>query len=79
MTTATIHQAKTQLSRLLEQVEGGEEVVILRGKIPIARLVPIKKQKKRNLAVFKGKFHVGSSFFEPLPEDELRAWNGEDA
>jgi prevent-host-death family protein len=79
MTTTTIHQAKTQLSRLLEQVEGGEEVVILRGKIPIARLVPVKKPKQRNLAVFKGKFRVDSRFFEPLSEEELRAWNGEDA
>ncbi|MGC2161967.1 MAG: type II toxin-antitoxin system prevent-host-death family antitoxin [Silvibacterium sp.] len=79
MTTTTIHQAKTQLSRLLEKVEGGEEVVILRGKLPIARLVPIKKQKKRNLAVFKGNFRVDNRFFEPLPEEELRAWNGENA
>jgi len=78
VTTTTIHQAKTQLSRLLEQVEGGEEVVILRGKVPIARLVPVKKSRKRNLAIFKGQFRVGSRFFEPLPEEELRAWSGED-
>ncbi len=77
MTKTTIHQAKTQLSRLLEQVESGEEVVILRGKVPVARLVPVKKPKKRNLAIFKGQFRVDSRFFEPLPEEELQAWNGE--
>jgi len=77
MTSATIHEAKTHLSRLIEQVEGGEEVVILRGKAAVARLVPVRKQRKRNFAVFKGQFHVGPEFFEPLPEDELRAWNCE--
>lgn len=78
MTTTTIHQAKTQLSRLLEQVEAGEEVVILRGKVPIARLVPVKKPQKRNLAIFKGQFRVDDRFFDPLPAEELRAWSGED-
>jgi antitoxin (DNA-binding transcriptional repressor) of toxin-antitoxin stability system len=77
MNSATIHEAKTYLSRLIEQVEGGEEIVILRGKVAVARLVPIRKPRKRNLAVFKGQFHVGPEFFEPLPEDELRAWSGE--
>ena len=77
MTTTTIHQAKTQLSRLLEQVEAGEEVLILRGKVPIARLVPVKKPSKRNLAVFKGQFRVDDRFFQPLADEELRAWNGE--
>lgn len=78
MTNATIHEAKTHLSRLIEQVEGGEEVLILRGKVAVARLVPVRKPKKRKLALFKGQFHVGPEFFEPLPEDELRAWNCED-
>lgn len=78
MTNTTIHEAKTHLSRLIEQVEGGEEILILRGKIAVARLVPVKKPQKRNLAIFKGQFHVGPKFFEPLPPDELRAWNGED-
>lgn len=78
MTNATIHEAKTHLSRLIEEVEGGKEVVILRGKIAVARLVPIRKPKKRNLAILKGKFRVGPEFFEPLPEDELRAWNCEE-
>jgi prevent-host-death family protein len=77
MSISTIHEAKTNLSRLIQKAERGEEVVIARGKTPVAKIVPIKKAKRRNLAIFKGKFKVGPKFFEPLPEDELRLWNGE--
>ena len=70
MSVSTIHEAKTNLSRLIQKAE--------RGKTPVARIVPIKKPKRRNLAIFKGKFTVGPEFFEPLPEDELRLWNCED-
>lgn len=77
MNSATIHDAKTHLSRLIEQVEGGDEITILRGKIAVARLVPVKKRRRRNLAIFKNQFRVGPEFFEPLPEEELRAWNCE--
>jgi prevent-host-death family protein len=78
MSVSTIHEAKTNLSRLIQKAERGEEVVIARGKTPVARIVPLKKPKRRNLAIFKGKFTVGPEFFEPLPEDELRLWNCED-
>jgi prevent-host-death family protein len=74
---STIHEAKTNLSRLIQKAERGEEVVIARGKTPVAKIVPIKKAKRRNLGIFKGVFKVGPEFFEPLPEDELRLWNGE--
>lgn len=77
MPISTIHEAKTNLSRLIQKAERGEEVVIARGKTPVAKIVPIRKAKRRNLAIFKGKFKVGPEFFEPLPEDELRLWNGE--
>jgi len=77
MSISTIHEAKTNLSRLIQKAERGEEVVIARGKTPVAKIVPIKKAKRRNLGIFKGVFTVGPEFFEPLPEDELRLWNGE--
>ena len=79
MTTVTIHQAKTQLSKLIAKVEAGEEVVILRGKRPIARLLPIvQTQGKRLPGRLKGKIGLPNSFFfDPLPEAELRAWEGE--
>lgn len=75
MSQSTIHQAKTQLSRLIEQAERGEEVIILRGKNPVARIVPVKSApKRRKLDIMKGAFAVGPEFFEPLSEEDLRAW-----
>jgi prevent-host-death family protein len=78
MTTVTIHAAKTQLSKLIERAEAGEEVIIARGKTPVIRLVPIEAPKpKRQFGAMRGRAHVGPEFFEPLPEEELRLWEGE--
>ncbi len=78
MTTVTIHQAKTQLSRLIAAVEAGEEVVIARGKVPAAKLVPFAPLPKRMPGLWKGKIDIGPEFFEPLSEEELTLWeNGE--
>lgn len=79
MTRVTIHQAKTHLSRLLEEVEKGGEVVISRRDKPIARLVAIEtKRPERKPGSMKGMFTVGDEIFDPLPEDELRLWEGRD-
>jgi prevent-host-death family protein len=78
MSVSTIHEAKTNLSRLIQKAERGEEVVIARGKTPVAKIVPIRKPKQRKPGLFKGDFTVGPEFFEPLPEEELRLWNCED-
>ncbi len=71
-----VHQAKTQLSRLLAQVEAGEDVVIARRGKPVARLVGCKRRNKRQADLLKGKLSVPDRFFDPLPEDELAAWDG---
>jgi prevent-host-death family protein len=77
MTTVTIHKAKTQLSKLIEQVERGEEIVIARGKEPVARLVPYaREQTKRGFGSLKGKVWLDESFWEPLPDEELKLWEG---
>ena len=76
MSIVNVHQAKTQLSRLLAQVEAGEEVVIARRGEPVAQLVGYKPQGKRQPDVLKGKIVIPDSFFEPLPEEELKAWEG---
>ena len=77
MTRVTIHEAKTHLSRLLEEVEKGGEVVISRRDKPIARLVAIEpKRLERRPGRFAGQFELGPAFFEPLPEEELRRWEG---
>ncbi len=79
MKTVTVHQAKTQFSKIIAEVENGAEVVIARRNAPVAKLVPLTpKPKKRPLGLLEGLISVGPEFFEPLPEDELRLWNGED-
>ena len=72
----TVHEAKTKLSQLLKAVENGETVVIARGATPVARLVGIAAKPRRQFGRYRGLFEVGPAFFEPLPEDELRAWEG---
>ena len=71
-----VHRAKTELSRLLARVEAGEDVVIARRGEPVARLVACKTRSKRQPDVLKGKIVVPDTFFDPLPEEELRAWEG---
>lgn len=73
--TVTIHQAKANLSRLIQKACGGEEVIISRGSKPVARLVPTGETKgRRTPGSLKGKLLVGREFFDPLPASELSAW-----
>jgi len=73
--TVTIHQAKTNLSRLIEKACRGEEIIIARGPEPVVRLVPVATSKgRRKLGMLKDKLVVGPEFFEPLPSDELSRW-----
>jgi prevent-host-death family protein len=74
MRIVTIHQAKTNLSRLIEKASEGEEVIIALGAKPVARLVPIEVKGRRQPGSLKGKLRVEPEFFEPLPESELSAW-----
>lgn len=76
MPTVNVHEAKTTLSRLLAQVEAGEEVIIARRGRPAARLVPYREEGKREPDVLKGRIDIPDSFFDPLPERELKAWEG---
>ncbi len=76
MTTVNIHEAKTNLSRLIAQVEAGEDVVIARNGTPVARLVACEPPGKREFGVLRGRIKLDDSFFEPLPEAELDAWEG---
>jgi len=71
----TVHEAKTHLSRLLERVEAGEEVVIARGKIPVARLTAVGAPRpRRKFGALRGRARVTAAFFEPLSTDELDRW-----
>ena len=70
-----IHRAKSELSRLIERACAGEEVVISRGNEPIVRLVPVdRKPPQRCFGALRGKLVVDETFFDPLDEEELAAW-----
>ncbi|NIJ38054.1 prevent-host-death family protein [Sphingopyxis panaciterrae] len=84
MTIVTIHEAKTHLSRLIARVLAGEEVTIARGKEPVVKLMPVKeipkaKRKLGHLAhlIPPGKDPLEDGFWDPLPEEDLKLWNGE--
>jgi antitoxin (DNA-binding transcriptional repressor) of toxin-antitoxin stability system len=82
MIKASIFEAKTNLSELLKKVQSGTEVVITAGreKTPIARLEAIQPIARKRLGVLETPgFSLTPAFYEPLPEDELRQWNGKGA
>jgi antitoxin (DNA-binding transcriptional repressor) of toxin-antitoxin stability system len=73
MTVVTVHEAKTNLSRLIKKAALGEEVIIARGLKAVARLVPIGEVAgRRRPGSLKGKLRVTADFFKPLPASELR-------
>ena len=75
MKRVTMHKAKTQLSQLIAAAEAGEEVVIMRDREPTVRLVPVGEPvPKRQPGVLADKVVVPASFFDPLPDEELDAW-----
>ena len=68
-----VHQAKTQLSKLIEAALRGEEVVIARGDVPVVRLLPVEKKKFRiGLPEFAGM--SCPDFLEPMSEEDLQLW-----
>ena len=78
MVTVNIHEAKTHLSRLLQRVAAGEEIVIAKAGKPIARLVPAGKPRgARVLGTERGRIVVARDFDAPLPPDLQAAFDGE--
>lgn len=76
MTQVNIHEAKTHLSRLLEAVARGEEVVIAKSGRPVAKLVPLAATTKRP-GRLAGRLRIADDFDAPLPEPLARAFRGE--
>lgn len=75
MLKVSIHEAKTNLSRLIAAAEAGEEVVITRRNEPVVTLVPASHTRKvRVPGRLAGKVKLTPEFFEPLPDEELRLW-----
>jgi len=78
METINIHEAKTNLSKLLARVELGEEIVISNRGLPVAKLVPFRNSSSRlaSLGSHQGRFVVPEDFNDPLPEDLQAAFEG---
>lgn len=72
MITVNIHEAKTHLSRLVEQAAAGEEVIIAKSSKPIAKLVPLGSgPSRRTLGIFKGELNVPADFDAPLADEVI--------
>jgi prevent-host-death family protein len=70
-----IHKAKAGLSKLIERALAGEDVVIACRNRPVVRLVPVARPApQRKFGAMRGKVVLDDSFFDPLPEAELAAW-----
>lgn len=77
MRTINIHEAKTHLSRLVDEVSAGEELTIAKAGKPLARLVPIRPAKRvRKPGFLKGKIRIAKDFDASLPSDLLDAFEG---
>lgn len=74
-TQVNVQDAKTRLSELLGRVERGEQVTIARAGKPIVRLVAVEQPTKRELGFVAGG-PIPESFFDELPDDELKRWEG---
>ena len=75
MTIVNVHEAKTHLSRLLERVEQGEEIVIARNNQPIARLVAHGAPERRPGSL-RGRIRIAEDFDDPLPDELVDAFRG---
>ena len=71
--TVNVHEAKTHFSRLLEQAHAGQEIILAKAGKPYARLMPLAPTTdRRRPGRLAGR--LSDAFFEPLPEEELAAW-----
>ena len=71
-----VHEAKTQLSKLIEAALRGEEVVIARDHKPAVRLVPVEAHQPFPFGLLRGKVGATPDFLEPMDEEDLRLWEG---
>jgi len=72
-----MHEAKTNLSKLVEEAERGEDILLARAGKPVARLVALPPPRQRQLGQWKGMVKMAADFDAPLTADELAAWEGD--
>ena len=80
MKRVNMHEAKTNLSRYVAELKPGETLVLCNRNVPVAelRLLAKKPKQKPRIGAFKGEFTVPDSFFEPMPDEWLKAFYGEE-
>ena len=76
MDTVNIHEAKTHLSRLVEEVAAGAEIIISKNGVPRAKLVPLDASRKLKFGAMKGKLHYPDDFDAPLSDEALALFEG---
>ena len=76
--TVDVGEARVTFSSLLDRVEAGEEVVIERDQVAVAKLVSLHDKSKPEFGSMKGVIDFDEGFFDPLPEQELLLWQGSD-
>lgn len=76
--TLNLAEARAVLSRLVEEVASGEEVIIAKAGRPLARLVPLRPRPERVMGVWKGRGWMAEDFDAPLPDDVLDVFEGSD-
>ena len=75
MAVVTIHMAQAMLLQLTARAEASEEIVLARGKVPVAKIVSCEAAApKRQFGALRGIVSVDAAFFDPLPDDERAAW-----
>ena len=78
MIRLNIHEAKTHLSRYLDRLQKGETIILCKRNVPIAEIRPLprRRRSKRPIGLYRGQFEVPKTFFDPLPEEILRSFEG---
>ena len=79
MIRLNIHEAKTHLSRYLAKLKKGETIILCKRNEPIAEIRPLPSppSRKRPVGLAKGGLKIPKKFFEPLPDELIRAFHGE--
>jgi len=75
MAQYSVHDAKTNLSKLIAAALDGDEVIIARGQVPVVRLSPLTPTGRRIFGDLKGKLVMDPGFNDPLPDEELKEWS----
>ncbi len=78
MKVVNMHEAKTTLSQIVEQAERGEEIVIARAGVPVARVVAFRAGARRQLGQWSGRVRMSADFDAPLSSEDQRGWDGEE-